>query len=225
MFELGIMKYWRENRFKIIIIGSIITILALFIIKHLSDDNKKKLVKGTIKKMNRANKFIKKIKDEKKMYDKIFNDIYEPDSSDSDNEMSFPHEEQNKENKSRRWMPQMSKGEQRCKIYLEDLFKRPFNKIRPNLLKNSVTGHNLEIDLYNDELKLGVEYNGLQHYKFCPGIHKNFEHFQTQRYRDEMKKMMCKDAGITLIEVPYTEKDIEKYLFKELNIRGFNRSF
>ena len=34
---------------------------------------------------------------------------------------------------------------------------------------------------------------------------------------------MCKDAGIILIEVPYTEKNIEDYLFKELSIKGYTR--
>jgi hypothetical protein len=215
MFEFGIMKFYRENKFKIMIFGSIFILIALFILKHLSDDNKRRVIRGTMKRYKRANSFVKKIKDEKKIYDRIFSDIYSDSDSSDENIKS-------NEIKSRRWMPQMSKGEERCKIYLEKALKRPFNKIRPNLLKNKVTGHNLELDLYNEDLRLGVEYNGLQHYKFCPGIHKNFEHFQTQRYRDEMKKMMCKDAGITLIEVPYTEKDIEGFLFKELSIRGFN---
>lgn len=211
MFNFGIINFWRQNKYKIMIFGSIIILIILFILRHLSEENKKKLIKETSRKIKKANIYMKKIRNEKKNFDKIFSDIY---SDDDEDDIII---------KKKRWMPQMSKGEERCKIYLENYLNKPFNKIRPDLLKNSVTGHNLEIDLYNDELKLGVEYNGLQHYKFCPGIHKNYEHFQTQRYRDEMKKMMCKDAGITLIEVPYTEKDIEDFLFKELSIRGFNK--
>jgi len=216
MFKISIFRLWRENKFKIMIVGSILLLFSLFIIKHLSDENKKKLVRGTIKRVKKANHFMNRIKNEKRIYDNILNDIYSESDSDSDDETS-----NNKIQKSKRWMPQMSKGEERCKIYVERVFKASFNKIRPELLKNNVTGHNLEIDLYNDDLKLGIEYNGLQHYKFCPRIHKNYEHFQTQRYRDEMKKMKCKEAGITLIEVPYTEKDIEGYLFKELRIKGY----
>ncbi len=34
---------------------------------------------------------------------------------------------------------------------------------------------NLEIDCYSPKLKLGVEYNGAQHYKFIPHFHKNKE--------------------------------------------------
>ena len=99
-----------------------------------------------------------------------------------------------------------SKGELICKEVAEQLFEKPFIKIRPNSLKNNVTGHNLELDIYNDDLKLAIEYNGQQHYKYTPYFHKNEEAFRNQQYRDELKRMMCKNNGITLIEVPYTVK-------------------
>ncbi len=99
----------------------------------------------------------------------------------------------------------------------------PFLKTRPNFLKNEVTGQNLEIDLYNDNLKLGVEINGDQHYKFIPYFHRNIEAFRNQRYRDEMKKVKCQKRGITLIEVPYKvgEKGLKKYLINQLRTEGF----
>lgn len=113
-----------------------------------------------------------------------------------------------------------SKGEVECRRILEKIFRRPFNKIRPNFLSNPVTdgNYNLEIDCYNDELKLGVEYDGIGHYKYTPFFHKNKEAFYNQKYRDELKNRMCKDNGIILIRVPYTVKheDIEEYLVNEL---------
>ena len=89
---------------------------------------------------------------------------------------------------------------------LENAFDRSFGKARPNFLNNPVTGgnFNLELDCYNPELKLAVEYNGVQHYKYTPHFHKNNEAFLNQKYRDELKRRMCKDNMITLIEVPYT---------------------
>ena len=100
---------------------------------------------------------------------------------------------------------------------MEKLFNKKFYKIRPDFLRNNITGgNNLEIDCYNDSLKLGVEYNGRQHYDFVPFFHKNKETFYNQKYRDDMKRRLCKENNITLIEVPYTIKikDIEKYIYR-----------
>lgn len=128
-----------------------------------------------------------------------------------------------KEEKS--FMPKMSSGEMRCKLYLEKVFNRPFTKIRPNFLKNNVTGYNLELDLYNEELKLGVEYNGAQHYKYTKGVHKNYEHFLNQKYRDEIKKMLCYKNDIILIEVPFNVTEIETFLHMKLTELGYDQYF
>lgn len=116
-----------------------------------------------------------------------------------------------------------SKLELRAKFILESIFKRPFFKIRPDFLKNEVTGQNLEIDLYNDDLKLGIEVNGNQHYKFTPFFQKTEKDFREQRYRDVIKKMLCKDNGITLIEVPYRvgEDGIKPYIVHQLRLNGY----
>jgi hypothetical protein len=208
-------QIWKKNKFMIMIIGSILLLLVLFIFKHLSQNSQKKLLTTTGKGVKKFKNTVKTLKHDIDMHNTILKDIFGEDSETED-ELIKP---------KKRWMPQVSKGELRCKIYVEKLFGKTFDKIRPDLLKNAVTGHNLEIDLYNDELKLGIEYNGSQHYKFTPGIHKNYEHFQTQRYRDEMKKMICKNAGIVLIEVPYTEKEIEDFLLKELKNQGYSSKF
>lgn len=116
-----------------------------------------------------------------------------------------------------------SRLELQSKFILEEVFQRPFYKIRPNFLRNEVTGFNLEIDLYNDDLKLAVEVQGDQHYKYNKFFHRNKEHFLNQRYRDEMKKMKCKQQGICLIEVPYRigEKKLRSYLLEQLRLEGF----
>jgi len=108
-----------------------------------------------------------------------------------------------------------SKLEVATRNALENILKKPFPKIRPDFLRNPVTGgnFNLELDCFNKDLMLGVEINGAQHYKYIPYFHKNHEAFLNQKYRDELKKHMCKDNGINLIEVPYTVKEHEIYDF------------
>lgn len=132
-----------------------------------------------------------------------------------DKDISSSNKKQNN-----RFFHKDSKGEIECRRVLEKIFRRSFNKIRPNFLNNPVTdgNYNLELDCYNDDLKLAVEYSGKQHYEYVPYFHKNKEAFYNQKYRDELKKRMCKDNGIILIEVPYSVKhdDIEQYLINEI---------
>ena len=117
-----------------------------------------------------------------------------------------------------------SKGEIECRRVLNEIFDRPFHKDRPNFLSNPVTGgkYNLELDCVEHELKIACEYHGEQHYKYIPYFHKNLQHFQTQKYRDDMKRRICKDEGYTLIEVPYTVKikDIKEFIKTELSKTG-----
>jgi hypothetical protein len=96
-----------------------------------------------------------------------------------------------------------SKGERLAKKTVEAIFGVPFTKVRPNMLKNKVTGYNLELDVFNEDLGLAIEYNGQQHYKYVPFFHKNYEHFLNQKYRDEIKRMLCTQNGIKLIEIHY----------------------
>uniref|UniRef100_A0A6C0ELC6 DUF559 domain-containing protein n=1 Tax=viral metagenome TaxID=1070528 RepID=A0A6C0ELC6_9ZZZZ len=127
--------------------------------------------------------------------------------------------------KEKRRPPQESKGEAECRRIIQQIFNKPFPKARPDILNNPVTGgnHNLELDCYNATLRLAVEYNGVQHYKYVPYFHKNKEAFLNQKYRDELKRRMCRDNSITLIEVPYTVKvpDIRSFLIKKLSSVGY----
>lgn len=117
----------------------------------------------------------------------------------------------------------MSKGEKKCKEFVEFITGKKFHKVRPEFLKNPVTGHALELDLYNEELKLAVEYNGAQHYHYNSMMHQNNrDRFQNQQYRDLIKKQLCEQHDIRLILVPYTvpEDKIPEFLYDQLKTMG-----
>jgi hypothetical protein len=124
----------------------------------------------------------------------------------------------NLKKKSKRKVIKESKGELICKETAIKIFNKPFIKVRLSILKNDKTGKDLELDIYNEELKLAIEYNGRQHYEYIPYFHKNYEAFLDQKYRDDLKRELCKKNGITLIEVPYTVKhdDISNFLMNKV---------
>ena len=81
---------------------------------------------------------------------------------------------------------------------MEQLFGVKFVKRRFSDMKG-IGGKSLEIDLYNDELKLGLEHQGAQHFirKKYFGEHK----YDGVREHDRRKKAYCAKRGITLIEI------------------------
>jgi hypothetical protein len=115
--------------------------------------------------------------------------------------------------------PKCSKGEKVCKEFVEEYFGKPFEKVRPDFLQNPVTKENLELDCYNEELKLAIEYNGRQHYEYTPFMHSTKETFYAQQYRDLIKQELCKKNGINLITVPYKipENAIPDYIKSEIS--------
>jgi len=95
----------------------------------------------------------------------------------------------------------------------------------------------MEIDDFCEELLLGLEYNGEQHYKYTPFYHKEkysaydkkvvsgMRHFELQIFRDEVKKSLCDEHGVTLIIVPYTVKpnEIVSHIMNKLAIVRHHR--
>lgn len=119
--------------------------------------------------------------------------------------------------------PFMSKGESHMKWCLESIYGKPFNKVRPSWLVNPKTGRRLELDCYNEELNIAGEYNGIQHYKYTPPIfHKTEEDFEEQKYRDKIKRGICRIHNVKLITVPYTVKEKHMLGFIKDRIRKMN---
>jgi hypothetical protein len=117
------------------------------------------------------------------------------------------------------WCPECSslKTETCCRDIFEQLLSKPFNKVRciPYTSKYSV----LELDGYNEELKIAFEYNGIQHYKYSKWWHNSQQDFKDQQLRDSYKKAWCFVNNIKLIVIPYTENsNLETYITKELQL-------
>lgn len=108
--------------------------------------------------------------------------------------------------------------EELCREILEKKYNLPFPNVRPDWLVNPLTGRRLELDCYNEQLSIAVEYNGYQHYVFPNRFHKSKEEFDRQQARDKLKQEMCKQRGIKLVIVPYTitKKQLESHIEREL---------
>ena len=110
----------------------------------------------------------------------------------------------------------ISNGEKTVNEILVELFSGyKFTKVRPSWLKNDITGKNLELDFYCEELKLAIEFQGQQHYDHTPYFHGEGEtgdkNYASRLQRDFDKKKICKGHDITLIEIKYDENKEEIY--------------
>lgn len=116
-------------------------------------------------------------------------------------------------------------------------------KIREILLRNNVvfttqyefddcinpkTGRKLKFDfaIFTPDLKLAflLEYDGEQHFqeqRYSKNKKVNAKKFQEVLYRDGVKNQYAKQNNITLIRIPYTNKEnLESIIVKELKERG-----
>lgn len=96
----------------------------------------------------------------------------------------------------------LSREQSVCKT-LEAFYKKGFPTTRPAWLRNPATGHLLEYDCYNEELKIAAEHNGEHHYVYPNKFHASEDEFLAQRKRDETKRRLSDENGVYLLTVPY----------------------
>lgn len=108
----------------------------------------------------------------------------------------------------------MYQTEELCRSTFENLFGKHFVKSR------RWSAHNLELDGYCEEIQVAMEFQGIQHTKYFPLFHRNGEFdFIAQQQRDELKRKVCVEKGITLFEIPYQysftrPKQLEEYILE-----------
>lgn len=199
MISYIITKWWNRNGWTFIFIGCIIIIFFLWI--FIAGKEKSSSETNLSDAMNMI--ISPQLKNSINSTKQMFNDIQVPNEEMND----FIYENGT------------SKGENECRRIMQELTGRKFYKIRPDFMKDPVTGHFLELDCYNDDLKLAVEYNGRQHEEYNSFMHQGSkDKFRNQQYRDYLKKELCKKNNVYLIVVPSKIKlrDLHSYLMTEL---------
>lgn len=111
-----------------------------------------------------------------------------------------------------------------CIKYIEYLLDKPFNKSKTFDWLVNEEGNKLELDGYNDELKIGIEYDGKQHFEFVEHFHKTMEAFNKRQQDDRIKDHLCLKNGVKLIRVPYTVKynDMLSYIKEQCDKLDIN---
>lgn len=97
------------------------------------------------------------------------------------------------------WCPECNAttGENIVRMLLELIFKNTFPKSYPDWLISD-KGKQLELDGYNYELKIAFEHQGEHHLTEKSLYSKNF---QRRQYLDNLKRQLCKENGVILLEI------------------------
>lgn len=124
-------------------------------------------------------------------------------------------------------------SEERCRQCIEFIFETKFLNTWDIIKRQGK--RNLQLDGYNDNLKLAFEYQGEQHYHYKDVIAKTEkekkEQFELIQKNDHEKRQLCEQNNIVLIEIKYFNmkykndidylthviKEIEKYNNLEIN--------
>jgi hypothetical protein len=106
---------------------------------------------------------------------------------------------------------------------LEALLGVPCPKARPAFLRNPATNRCLELDSWCETLKLGCEFQGIQHCQYPNPVHMTRAQFEAQAKRDALKQRLCSAQGVCLVFVPHTvtRQEMSAYLESQLRELGF----
>jgi len=105
------------------------------------------------------------------------------------------------------WCPEckLTYSEKRIRIAFEAIFDDTFPNTRPSFLIAN-KGKPLELDGYNEALKLAFEFDGEQHFK--PQRFRsanNTQDLEELKKRDELKTKLCAENNITILRFNYLD--------------------
>jgi len=109
-------------------------------------------------------------------------------------------------------------NEELCRKYFEYFLNVSFKKIRPKWLHLKKRSY-MELDGYNEKLKLAFEYQGIQH--FMPVKYIGINTFEKIKARDELKRLLCEKNNVKLVIIPYDIENIGKFIYDRLVEFGY----
>lgn len=84
------------------------------------------------------------------------------------------------------------------RFWLEDRLACSFKENARPIWLITEQGERCELDFLIEPIRLAIEIQGDQHYRYTPHFHGSYENFLAQQRRDEFKRIVCAAKGIKL---------------------------
>jgi hypothetical protein len=103
----------------------------------------------------------------------------------------------------------------------EEVFNVKFLKKRPKWLIND-KGNRMELDGYNEDLRIAFEYQGRQHFEIVSHFKDTKKDFAKRQKHDKIKKEICLEKNILLLCPTYEldEKDYRYFIYESMKNYG-----
>jgi len=109
-------------------------------------------------------------------------------------------------------------------VKLKDILAKIFPNIK--IEPEYHVGEKLRLDFrLGSPYNLGFEFDGIQHSKFTPGLHKDEEEFIRGVDKDQRKEELCKGRGINLVRVDYSEELTEELVKSKIDKVGHGTGY
>jgi hypothetical protein len=124
------------------------------------------------------------------------------------------------------WCPDCSSGlgERICREFFEQIYENIFPRSYPRWLVNK-RGNQMELDGYCQSLALAFEHHGEQHYSTRGKFIKSEKGLRERQEDDKVKRELCKQHKIVLIEIPEIPnrlpiEEVKAFIKKECEINN-----
>jgi len=113
-------------------------------------------------------------------------------------------------------------GEKYCRKVFEERFEKSFPKKCPTWLRDPKSGNLLELDGFNEELKIAFEYDGPKHYKIHNCFYEIRKGLEDQIETGVIKNNLCEQNGIKLIRIDSVDcekqEKAKKLIIKQIEL-------